>query len=621
MKRGAICLLVTCLMVTSLILASCATATTSSTPSSTTTSTTITTTSSVHSSVTSPNPSTTIVSTSAATGNWWDKLGMPQYGGTMTLRINKDITNFDPFFYSSLITIETGWMERLFTNDWTLDPSTFGYQAMYRPNDYVKGQLAQSWEFTDPTTLTVHIRQNVYWQNIPPANGRQFIASDVAAHYNRLYDPTTGGFTKGGPFASGGGLPSLISVTATDKFTVVFKWKINNPEFVYETVELGAKSELSIECPDAVAQWGDVSDWHHAIGTGPFILKDFVGGASATLVKNPNYWGHDERYPQNQLPYVDELKILIITDDTTALAALRTGKIDNIDGMSFTQAQGIQKTNPQITTINIPVQNSTSLDPRNDVKPFSDIKVREALQMAIDLPTIAKTYYNNTAQPYPVAMTSAYMTGWGFPYTQWPQDLKDQYAYNPTQAKKLLSDAGYPNGFNTDIVVDTAYDVGLLEIIKSYFSAIGVNLDIRTLDSATWQAFVGLGHKNDQMAALSTGGILCKNSEPILQLNKFIIANYPNNWPMVFDSYFDKAYAQALAATSVDQVKQILKDENEYMARQHEVISLLQPMSFSLSQPWFKGYVGQYGATYGSWGPSYLGFYTARFWIDQNIKK
>ena len=86
-----------------------------------------------------------------------------------------------------------------------------------------------------------------------------------------------------------------------------------------------------LENPDAVQKWGDVSDWHHAIGTGPFILKDFVPGNSATLIKNPNYWGYDERYPQNKLPYVDTVKFLIIPDDATALAAMRAGKIDVID--------------------------------------------------------------------------------------------------------------------------------------------------------------------------------------------------------------------------------------------------------------------------------------------------
>jgi ABC-type transport system substrate-binding protein len=73
-------------------------------------------------------------------------------------------------------------------------------------------------------------------------------------------------------------------------------------------------TSLCIENPEAVKKWGDVRDWHHAIGTGPWILDDFVPGVSATMIKNPNYWGHDERYPQNKLPYINRVNFSIIPD-------------------------------------------------------------------------------------------------------------------------------------------------------------------------------------------------------------------------------------------------------------------------------------------------------------------
>ena len=97
------------------------------------------------------------------------------------------------------------------------------------------------------------------------------------------------------------------------------------------------------------------------------------------------------------------------------------------------------------------------------------------------------------------------MTGWGFPYSQWPQDLKDQYAYNPTAAKQLLAAAGYPNGFNTDCVVVNTADLDLLQIVKSYFAAIGVNMDIRPMDLASFTSFVIGGHKNDALAVRQAG--------------------------------------------------------------------------------------------------------------------
>ena len=76
------------------------------------------------------------------------------------------------------------------------------------------------------------------------------------------------------------------------------------------------------------------------------------------------------------------------------------------------------------------------------------------------------------------------MKGWGFPYEEWPQDLKDEYAYNPTAAKKLLADAGYPNGFKTNVVADTAGDMDLLQIVKSYFAEVGIDMEIRPMESS-----------------------------------------------------------------------------------------------------------------------------------------
>ena len=76
--------------------------------------------------------------------------------------------------------------------------------------------------------------------------------------------------------------------------------------------------------------------------------------------------------------------------------------------------------------------------------------------MAIDLPQIAQTYYNGMSESWPQTLTSSFMPGWGYPYSQWPASLKATYDYNPTQAKALLAAAGYPNGFNTDIVVNAA---------------------------------------------------------------------------------------------------------------------------------------------------------------------
>ena len=546
-------------------------------------------------------------------GGWWDKLGKPQYGGTMTLRFPSNIVNFDPYNEAQLTQIFWAWMESMAGADWTLDPAKFDYKIFLRPNQYRKGQLAESWEFPDPKTFVVHLRKGIHWQNIPPVNVREFIADDVAYHYHRLFGLGSG--LKPSPWHSTvRAYTNLISVTATDRYTVVFKWKIANPELVMVSL-LGVNPTQVFEAREAVEKWGDLKDWHHAIGTGPFILRDFVSGSSATLVKNPNYWGHDERYPLNKLPYVDTVKILIIPDDNKALEAMRAGKIDFISPVSLQEAQTMRKTNPEILQIPLPFSMTVTVDPRVDRAPFNDIRVRKAMQMAIDLPTIAKGYYHGLVDPYPAMLDSRGVKGIGFPYEEWPQDLKDEYAYNPTAAKKLLADAGYPGGFKTNVVADTAGDMDLLKIVKSYLAQVGIDMEIRPMDSASWNDFVLLGHKHDQMSQrpMAAAGYAF---EPIRLLHG-LQTGHPTN-QMISDPVCDTLYPRALAATSADEAKQIYREANEYLARQHFSIYLLQPRYFALCQPWFKGYYGQFGSITGS---AVLSFDLARFWIDKNLKK
>jgi len=279
----------------------------------------------------------------------------------------------------------------------------------------------------------------------------------------------------------------------------------------------------------------------------------------------------------------------------------------------------MQKTNPEILQIPVPLGNTITIDPRNDVKPFTDVRVRQALQQAIDLPTIAKTYYNGTCLPYPSALTTNYMTGWGFPYSQWTQDMKDQYAYNPTAAKQLLAAAGYPNGFNTDCVAVNTADLDLLQIIKSYFAAIGVNMDIRTLDLASFVSFVITNHKHDALAVRQPGaGSLGLGYYPLRQFSKFTTPS--GNIAMINDPVYNAFYTTALAATTTDALKSIVVDINKYVIQQHFVISLLQPMQYSFCQPWLKGYNAQYGSTYGPSGPTILYFYGGRMFLDQKLK-
>jgi peptide/nickel transport system substrate-binding protein len=509
-------------------------------------------------------------------------------------------------------------MERLVADDWTVDPAEWDYKITWHPSKYLKGQLAESWEFKDPCTHIIHLRKGIHWQNIPPANGREFTADDVVFHYNRLY-----GMDGGNPSpyrTTDIRLKDLISVTAADRYTVVFKFKTLNPENIIETLHNAYQAQC-LENPEAVKKWGDLTDWHHAIGTGPYILKDFVPGKSATLIKNPDYWGHDERYPQNQLPYLDSIKFLIIPDDNEALEMMRAGKIDIMDRVFQKQAKSIQKTNPEILQIFIPRTPTVTIQPRNDRAPFTDIRVRMAMQMAIDLPSIAKNHYEDSVDPYPSTLTATkFMKGWGFPYEEWPQELKNEYAYNPVLARKLLADAGYPNGFETNVIADTDGDMELLSIVQRYFADIGIKMKIRKMDPASYTEYVENQHKHDQLVYRPYGP-LGQTYAPLRVITR-LQTGYATNYAMVADPDFDAFYGKAAATKTEDELKQVLKQANEYVARKHFVVSLLQPMEYSLCQPWIKGYHAQiYSLWMGVGGASMLSFYTARFWMDKTLKK
>jgi peptide/nickel transport system substrate-binding protein len=300
---------------------------------------------------------------------------------------------------------------------------------------------------------------------------------------------------------------------------------------------------------------------------------------------------------------------------------MRAGTLDIMDRVSHAQMLAMQKTNPEIVPIFNPTTQAVTVQPRFDKAPFTDIRVRKAMQFALDLPAIARDHYHSTVEPYPSTMISRHlskvMPGWGFPYQDWPQELKDEYAYNPDEAKRLFAEAGFPQGFKTNIIVDTASDMVLFEIIKQAFSEIGIEMEVRPMESNDCTAFVE-ARKHDQLVFRQYGPL----GHCYAPFQAFTRLKTGANDIEVSDPVFDSYYYKAMAAPSEEELKQVMKDMNERVARQHYVVSLLQPREYALCQPWVKGYNGQIHAIWmGVGGPSRLSFYGARFFIDHDLKK
>ena len=599
----------TSLIVTSLILASCnspAMATTAATAISPITS------APTQTSMTPINTATILTNTTTSvTGNWWDSMGTPQYGDTITVSLATNITQWDPY-YAGGTNVLTMYLQQIDADNWTINPSAFAFQFTFRPPEDVVGCLAQSWTMPDVNDFVVTVRQNVYWQNISPINGRQFTDADVVWNMDRMYG-LGDGFTTPSPYANSDVISraDMNSVTQTGPWTIDFHWNNGNVENILETqLDQGTASQDYVP-QEAVTMWGNFNDWHHAIGTGPFILTDFVDSSSASFVRNPNYWGYDERYPQNKLPYADNVHIFIIPNNATALAALRTGKIDLVEGNSIHASNDMKTTNPDMIQVPIP-QAAEGMTMCNSQSPYNNLQVREACQLAQNLPLIAQTYYNGTVSAIPQTLTLSTMgVGWGDPYPNWPADLQAQYAYNPTLAKQLLAQAGYPNGFTTICIANNTSDLNLMQIIINNLAAINITVNVTLMDNATWGTYC-ISNKKATAMTFCDGRPYGNAYSPINQLQLFR-TGYDGDYSLVSDPTFNAFYPAAIAATDVASIKQIVAQANLYVAQQHFAVSIVSPNLYSFAQPWLKGYNGQNGS-------ANSGFYLSRFWIDQSEK-
>ena len=411
----------------------------------------------------------------------------PQYGGTITFgraTIGQhpdawDIGGFAAQFTSVVL-------EKLVIGDWAIDRSVFNFRTYGQSFSIMRGALAESWETPDPTTIIAHIRQGVHWHDKAPMNGRELTASDVEFNYHRLYGLGSG-FTEASPAPEAAGKKgNLESITATDKWTVVFKLK--QPD-VFALDNLLDPWEAFMYPPEVIKQHGDVKDWRNLVGTGPMELTEYVDDASVKWTRAPNYWGFDEKFPQNRLPYVDEINAVIIPDMAARLAALRSGKIDVLGTIGHTQlrsidqVQSLRQTNPEINIWGFDFRGDNSFSPNNiNNPPFNDIRVRRAMQMALDLETINETFFDGLSDPTPNGLIANSNAGIGTPFEEWPEEVKQYYRYDPEGAKRLLAEAGYPDGFKTRMDFSAHADLNYAELAANYWREIGVEVEVHSTD-------------------------------------------------------------------------------------------------------------------------------------------
>ena len=239
------------------------------------------------------------------------------------------------------------------------------------------------------------------------------------------------------------------SITATDKSTVVFKLKELNVGVLHAILD---GTPYFIYPPEVIKEHGDVTDWRNVVGIGPYELTDWTSGSSITWDKNPDYWCYDEKYPENRLPYLDRIRVLFMPGVATYLAAIRSGKVDYIGSVGIStistldHVESLQRTNPELVIQPFHGRSNNGFGMNIQMKPFDDIRVRIAMQKAINFDEINNAYWRGNADVIPQGQINRDFTAIVTPFEEWPEEIKERYTYDPEAAEALLDEAGYPRG-------------------------------------------------------------------------------------------------------------------------------------------------------------------------------
>lgn len=332
--------------------------------------------------------------------------------------------------------------------------------------------LAEDWDISgDGLEYTFHLRQGVKFQN-----GNDFTAEDVVYTFNRLLTVQGGVNTelldqvKGAAELIEGSADTLEGVEAVDDYTVKVTLKEPFAAFLSCLTAPG----LSIYDSEATEAAGDQFGMDPAVtvGTGPFKFAGWTFNDQLVLEKNEDYW--------KGAPELPGVVIKIIPDTETQTMMFESGELDLIDLDFVTDAADrFLETYPD-QIVQGPRVGITYFTMNFNIEPFQDVKVRQAVQMAIDRQAILDALYGGRGQVehgiYPFGLI-------GF------NDGKNKISYDPEGAKALLTEAGYGSGFTMELAADASASDTVtmaLEIIKEQLAEAGIHAEIKNYDESTW---------------------------------------------------------------------------------------------------------------------------------------
>lgn len=441
-----------------------------------------------------------------------------------------------------------GTLRVAFQNEWAgLDPHTVSSYSSYQIlNNVLEGlttfddelnlqpALAESWEQSeDGLTWTFHLREGVLFHN-----GREMTADDVKWSFERLIDPATGAGNAGRVG------PAETQIEVIDDYTVA----ITHPEpFGIFPQSIGFDKSTGIVAQESLEDDGTISI---PIGTGPFKITDVQGTTRLVLERHQDYW-------QDGLPYLDEIIIEPIPDDTVRETALRSGEVDWILAIAPQSFESLS--NEEGITVSTAPQLSYDYIGMNLTRePFDDVRVRQAIALAINRDELCQAGFFGLCETIQGPVGSG--SPWYFDYAPYGQDLE--------RARQLLVDAGYPDGFEMELLPTTQYGetVRAAQVLQQQLAEIGIDA---TINAPEWSEWLELeGNFMYDAYICNWNGLIDADQYYYLQHRSDQVFNFTGYSNSEFDELVDQGRSMSdfdARYEIYEQANQILVDDAPYI--------------------------------------------------------
>ncbi len=344
----------------------------------------------------------------------------------------------------------------------------------------IEPSLAESWDVSeDEMVYTFHMRPNIKFHD-----GTDMTMDDVVYSLMRARDTGLWNWS----------LANTESIEAVDESTVQITLAEKSAEFLagLALFSNGIFPQAAYEAAGSPEEF-----FKKPIGTGPFMVDDWVVGEYIVLKKNPNYWEMGE--DGQPLPYLDEVRLTQVPEDSTRVLQVQSGEIDATDAVAFSQVEQL-KSDPVATLKTWPSTQSYYIFLNHRVAPFDDVKVRQALNYAADKQAMINVVLSGNGEIATTFMPKGSLC-WDPNAAGFPYDLE--------KAKQLIAESSYPDGHSgAKIEVPSGRAIGRDQatMLQDMWSKIGINVEVNEVEggllseefrSETFESISGYQWTND----------------------------------------------------------------------------------------------------------------------------